>query len=254
MTFALSVSSSVRQRGRGFFEDEMTKDKMNILFDLCAEAQSWPLSWPDVTLECYDDYLYSANYLVTCRNEFNNGDPLALFEAITGSYQRDFSLPLWAHSRLSSASSSYLSTEGNQTIDSLLNLQKGKGPNNTPFKRREKKGMNNEIVFHVCTLNEYLDFSLPVTYLILSKIKIEYANGIKTYSTILAPSTIGDIYDDAEHKYSRDELNDCFGSAIEDRLDCFITNYADTFSRLKEGGILQGSDISSALRSFHALF
>lgn len=232
----------------------MTKDKMTILFNLCAEAQSWPLSWPDVALEYYDEFLYSARYLVARRNKFNNGDPLALIEVITESYRQNFSLPLWAHSRLGSASSAYLSAEGNQSIDSLLNLQKGKGPNNNPFKRRDRKGLNNEIVFHVCTLNEYLDFSLPVAYLILSKMKIKYADGVKTLNTILAPSTIKEIYAEAVYKYSGKELNDFFGDDTEDRLDCFVTNYADTFSRLHDGGTLQGKELSSALRSFRALF
>lgn len=236
----------------------MTKEEQKNLHALFQDAQSWPNSWPNLAPENYDKYYSSACSLNGLRKDFYAGDTLALIEAVKNSYQDHFTVPIWAHSRLHNAFTEYLFSEGEKSIDLVLNLHKKKGPNGSPFKRRDRQSMEDEIAFHVCTLNKYLDFSLPVTFLILSKMKIEYVCKGKLLTTILAKSTIEEIYDRSDRikfTYSKEELDDICGATLEDRFDLFIKEYCLLFNELRNNGTFHELGLlCSAMRSFQALF
>lgn len=229
-------------------------ERLKEIHELCKRAGAWPIRWPEIAIEEPERCRFIAHMLAGLRDEFNAGDSLALVETVRLSWEEDFRLPHWAHGCLAKAFDEFLAGGGDKSLDALLKLQRGRGRDNDPFKRRDRRGMNNEIVFHVCFLNEYLNFSLPVTHLILSKKQIRYSDGRKEISTVLSASRIEEIYKSSERRFSLNELT-ADGFEPENRLDWFMRDYADIFSQLYDDGTLQEMGLlSSALRSFRALF
>jgi hypothetical protein len=236
---------------------ELTDDFVDEIVENCKKAGSWPLFWPEELEERPFEISFEAHCLAGLRRDYDAGDPLALIEAVRDSYRFRFSLPLWCHHRMATIFGEYLSGGGDKDLRCLLNIKRGPGRDNDPFKRRGVLGLNNEIVFNLCTLNKYLRFSLPVSFLILSKMKIRFSDGISTRSAVLSVSRIEEIYKDSQSKNSLsiEYFEDIYGETLEDRLDCFMSNYAETFRNLYEDGIFdEYGHWPSAQRSFNALF
>lgn len=220
------------------------------IHELCKEAGSWPIRWPDFAIKEPERCLHYAEQLVRLKNEYTAGDPIALTEAVKLSWDVDFFLPHWAHGCIADALTEHMDSKGNKSLDSILRFQRGRGRNNDPFKRRDRLATEFDAVFRVCELNKYLGFSLPVSFLILSKRGIHYA-GMGEEKVYLSPDRIKEIYKESKRKLLKEDFIDFYGNeGPETRLKVFtdpLDGYAEIVSNLLVEGIFHAQGLQTSV-------
>lgn len=102
-------------------------DDLSRLEELCLRAQAHPVAKTGETSST-EGLLNTASVLVWLKTRHEEGDPLAALEAISVSWERGFSLPIWTHGALSRRSAKFL-TDGQVSIDEAFD-----GP--TPARER----------------------------------------------------------------------------------------------------------------------
>ncbi|MDY0270178.1 hypothetical protein [Trichloromonas sp.] len=90
-------------------------DNLSRLEELCLKAQAHPVAKTKVTSPI-EGLLSTVSVLAWLKTRHEEGDPLAALEAIDVSWQRGFSLPIWAHGALARRSAKFL-MDGQASID-----------------------------------------------------------------------------------------------------------------------------------------
>lgn len=192
----------------------------------CMEAESWPMGMAFAEDLC--PQLVAASTLIELKKAYEKGDALALLEAVKVSWEKAFSVPLWAHEQLKKYFDLFLSNQG-FSLDVLLKLR-CPGRDNNPFRRRELLDRNQEILYQIEMHNKFFGFSLPVTYWILSEVGVEIFVGGKKKRERISSSQINEIkkassvnhfdgFFDDENKHDRlFEFYSCHGDINFQRL------------------------------------
>lgn len=226
--------------GLGF---PISAEQLEILSELCTYSQSWPTAPIRNPREC----IYYARSLFSLRKDFDNGDNLALLDAVEESRRGDFFMPVWAHNCLADIFIKYYRLDGKETLDSLFQIKKEAGRNNSPLSRRKSKRFEQGVVLLVSAFNKKMKFTLDVTYFLLSKMGIEGTFISSSERKFLSEERIKEIYKKEKWKPSEQDLDDYYYN-FQRCYDLWVIYYEDKFYQLVQDGSLEEAGLLDSAR------